>query len=385
MFDNKIIIFGSDHHNTLGIIRSLGEKGIKPYAIIFSNSNNSFVLKSKYIKRGWLRKSPIECLDCFTFFKGDKSKAIIICSCDSAVAILDKYYYNFKDNFYLPLCKEHGRVVELMNKDKITELAVQYNISVPKSWKIINKKIQQDIDFPCITKSLTSLHGDKSDIVICNSRKELENVIISEKHCKDFLVQQYIKKDKEISILGAVLFDRKTVVFSGCIDKLREGGIGSSSFAVMIDNGFIGEEKEKLERLLLFTGYTGLFSAEYLYKEGKFYFLEVNFRNDGNGYVPTCAGLNLPYIWCESCVNGKFLNIKEDILKYPCYFMVEISDFINAINGKITLKRWWIDRCKTDCFLLYNKEDKSPFYRELRSMITYQFSKLKKKLHKWNH
>ena len=43
-------------------------------------------------------------------------------------------------------------------------------------------------------------------------------------------------------------------------------------------------------------GYSGLFSVEFLLSNsGEAYFLEVNLRNDGNGYLPTYGGVNLPY------------------------------------------------------------------------------------------
>ena len=42
---NKIIVFGGNHHNTLGVIRSLGEAGITPI-LILHGTNHSFVLGS---------------------------------------------------------------------------------------------------------------------------------------------------------------------------------------------------------------------------------------------------------------------------------------------------------------------------------------------------
>ena len=52
----SILIIGSDHHNTLGVLESLGEKGVKPDVIVTtrSHTDNSFVLKSKYVARGYI-------------------------------------------------------------------------------------------------------------------------------------------------------------------------------------------------------------------------------------------------------------------------------------------------------------------------------------------
>ena len=49
---NKAIVIGSDHYNTLGVIRSLGEKGIPVYLILITQ-NEGFVDKSKYVAQSW--------------------------------------------------------------------------------------------------------------------------------------------------------------------------------------------------------------------------------------------------------------------------------------------------------------------------------------------
>ncbi len=46
--DRKFIVFCVEHYNPLGIIRSLGEKGIYPIVIIL-NDNVKIASKSRYI------------------------------------------------------------------------------------------------------------------------------------------------------------------------------------------------------------------------------------------------------------------------------------------------------------------------------------------------
>ena len=46
--NNKVLIIGADHHNTLGLVESLGQRGIKSYVLIVAEVKKSFVLKSKY-------------------------------------------------------------------------------------------------------------------------------------------------------------------------------------------------------------------------------------------------------------------------------------------------------------------------------------------------
>ena len=56
--NNKVLVIGADHHNTLGIIESLGLKGIYSYVIIVADIKSSFVLKSKYVAKGWICRTP---------------------------------------------------------------------------------------------------------------------------------------------------------------------------------------------------------------------------------------------------------------------------------------------------------------------------------------
>lgn len=48
---HKFVIFGSDHYNTLGAVRSLGEVGIRPDVILHPHyrPNPIFTTNSKYI------------------------------------------------------------------------------------------------------------------------------------------------------------------------------------------------------------------------------------------------------------------------------------------------------------------------------------------------
>ena len=45
----KVIVIGINHHNTLGVVRSLGYKGLKSHVIIMCRQKNPYVCYSKYI------------------------------------------------------------------------------------------------------------------------------------------------------------------------------------------------------------------------------------------------------------------------------------------------------------------------------------------------
>lgn len=370
MINFSVFVLGGDHYNTYGIVRSLGEKGIKTIvAIIGATEKDSFVLRSKYIvEKGAFIKAD----DSISFLlskASHSSKNIVICCSDAAEELVLSHYEELKDLFILPVCSSIEDQKAYMSKSVITKLAEDKGIEVPRTWKAFNRQIPNDIIFPCITKPETSTSGSKSDIVKCCNRNELESVIYDEHRCANYTIQQFIDYEKEISILGAVLHDG-TVVFSGCIDKIRTCMIGTSSFARMVDNNIIGDNKSKLEELIKRTSYRGLFSAEYLLKDARLYFLEINFRNDGNTYVATASGQNLPYIYVQSCLTNKVLFKSNTELKFPTYFMLDIEDFFAFVfHRKGNVFEWSKNLKQADCCLVYNSLDTKPFLKKARTFI----------------
>ena len=378
MVNREVYIIGGDHYNTLGVVRSLGEKGILSHVLIQGGSNKSFVLKSKYVKEGLVCEDDKGLLCQLLRVTWDE-KPVLFCCSDRALEFVVSHYEELVGLYILPVCKNYRLTVSLLEKSFITEYASHHGVSVPLSWTAKNREIPEGIVYPVITKSLTSLGGSKSDMVVCNNKDELVTVF-NDHHCLDYQIQQYIDYEKEISILGCVTPDGQ-VVFSGCIDKLRTCMIGTSSFAVMVDNSLLGKEIEPLERMLKASGYTGLFSAEYLLKDGKYFFLEVNFRNDGNTYVATSAGINLPYIWYSSCCG---CNVEMSKGNFPCYFMLDIEDFMARRKNGVLFCQWNKDRKRVNAFLVFNKKDPKPFKRKVflyaKERISAYYNGIKRRL-----
>lgn len=87
---NKVLVIGADHHNTLGIVESLGQKGLNSYVLIVGENINSFVLKSRYVIEGWVCSSPEQVVDeMLKHFSDTKNKAIVYSSYDNVSSVLD--------------------------------------------------------------------------------------------------------------------------------------------------------------------------------------------------------------------------------------------------------------------------------------------------------
>ena len=360
-----VVIIGNDHYNTYGVVRSLGEEGINSDVILLnSKKKESYVLRSRFVNSGYACFSYDEVISILEGYNG--SKGLIICCSDEAEVFVVNHYSVLSKHFVLPVCENPNRTIQLMNKEAIGELAHNYGISIPTTWHVINRQIPEGVEYPCITKPITSTSGHKSDIVVCRNENELRNVVEDEVRCSDYVVQQYIEFEREVSILGVVLTNGE-VILSGCIDKLRTCMIGTTSFGVMVDNSILGDNVPKLMDMMKGTGYRGLFSAEFIVKDGVYYFLEVNFRNDGNTYVATASGLNLPFLYVSSFCEQRVL-LKEK-LNYPCFFMLVIEDLIALRINHVSFSRWRSDLRRANTCLVYNKQDVRPFMKKARNTV----------------
>lgn len=354
----NIIVFGGNHHNTLGVIRSLGKKGIFPELLLHSTlpedkCNN---LKSRYLKK-WIKVNT--CDDGIDFLLKNKKpdeKSIIICSSDGAASAVDRHYKELVDYYIFPNCGQQGRLTELMDKETMSKIALESGLEVPTTITIEDKKIPDGTPYPCITKPLLSIEGSKDDIRICHNKKELSNVLLNSS-CSRFQVQKFIDKDFEYQLIGIVVGGK--VIIPGRSRIITQ--------PVYTNTGYLHYEHldgtepiKECERFLQKANYSGLFSMEFLRgKDGHNYFMEINFRNDGNSISVTESGINLHYIWYAFNAGLDWdSELAKDIQEL--YVMPEFTELSLWYQGKIGLIRFIREMKQANTFMDYAKDDEAP-------------------------
>lgn len=379
---NRIIVFGGNHHNTLGVIRSLGEVGCKPI-LILHGASNSFVSKSKYIDKTHYvtdEKGGIALL--LEQYTRENVKPIIICCSDGASSCLDENYDKLAPYFIFPNAEEKGRITKLMNKERMRLLAEENNLRTPRTWTISKgKPIPTSISFPCIIKPLVSIEGSKSDIHVCKDIHEL-NQAISSTHSPHIQIQEFIDKDYEYQLIGCRIKNenKDRIIIPGISKIIRASSVSNTGFLKY--SPLQGKEEKELDNVNSFiraTQYIGLFSVEFIVdKNGNSYFMEINFRNDGNAYAVTGSGCNLPLIWCKGML-GESIDEEPTVIKERLVIPELIDFFQSVLTHKISLIQWAKDIIKSDIYLLYNKKDTKPFYDELKSYFQRGIRKIKRK------
>lgn len=130
---NLAIIIGSDHHNTLGLIRSLGVNGVNPFLILVNPQGvNNYCAKSKYLEGVKIVRDDEEALAFLNdSFDGELHKPVIFPSSDGAEFLIDTHRDELAGKYILSgINEKQGAVAELMNKSSQANWAKSIGIKI---------------------------------------------------------------------------------------------------------------------------------------------------------------------------------------------------------------------------------------------------------------
>lgn len=363
----KTIVIGRDHHNTLGVVNSLARKGVLSYTIVLDHGiRHSYVAESKYVQKGWICPSEDKVVDCLlsNLKSEDGQKSVVISTSDDAATILDKNYDALSPYFCMPGCGKQGVLTPQMSKQAMASIATSVGLNVPKTILVENNVLNyEDVEYPCITKAISSIEGGKSDIKICSKEEELRDFLENQHHCAKIQVQKFVNKAFEFQFLGCSLNGGDIIFIPGRTHIDRPKGYDNTYYLEFMpaDCSF----EKTLDACMAFikkTKYSGTFSVEFLRdKDGKDYFLEMNFRNDGNAICATTAGANLPYIWYLYHTGGDYLSEIENSSISKVSMMPEIYCFNRMIVGEMSWSEYWTKVKTATCLTTRFKDDLRPF------------------------
>lgn len=356
---NKVIVFGGSHHNTLGLIRSLGEKGLPVICLLHTHNKRDAGLRfSKYITTLHCVRTPEEGVELLrTTYWNEPEKPILLFASDPAVVAVDACYDEFKTKFFF--FHAQGKVSHYMNKLNTFPLAEAAGLRVIKTWPHrAGTPLPEGITYPCLIKGNNSTTSSKEDSCICKTESELTTRL---RDGVDYLIQEYIEKEYELLLLGLARNQGKDIFIPSIVHKIRDDICRQSGYIQMdrVDD-HPSLKIDSIQKLIQSIGYEGIFSIEFLYRDGDYYFLEVNLRNDGCGYFYTSAGVNYPWLWVKSC-RGEDLTADLATIKPKIpYTLISFDDIKNLLEGKVSFFRWLHDLLTADAFFVFNLKDPLP-------------------------
>ena len=367
----KFIILGSYTGNTLGQVRSLGEKGIKPIAVLV-NKNTFRIDKSKYIGELYNVKSIDEGLNLIIKrFGNEPNKPFLFTDRDDVMGLIDSRYNELIEKFYIWNAGGQGQLNKYLNKSEQIKLAEECGFNVPKTEMIKIEELHHSLQYPIFTKATDSLNEWwKGCASKCNNDEELK-AFCKKLEVNNLVLQEYIDKEDETPIEGISINGGAKIVLFGLTKNYRMTADSFGTFRHL--ETFDDKQTETcIQKFIQRVNYTGAFEVELIIdKQGKAYFLEVNFRIAQQNYGYTVFGANIPYIYALSVLKGDIA--KEEICytnKRPFRMMYEFEDLkLSVLSKKISLWQWIKDVKITDVFLFYNKKDKAPFYHTIWEKI----------------
>lgn len=356
---NKAIVLGSKSVNSTGLIRSLGRGGINvTFASTYSKVESKYT--SDYLK---LPKSKEKWINILTeYAKKQNDRIAVFPSDDEAAFWLDDNYNSLKEYFIVP--NANGKMRYIADKEAMSSLAKEAGLNVPKFKKISLNDYIENIEYPIILKPYAGFAGDKGDICICRNDEDYihaKNQLI-DKGYQEVLLQQLIEaqNQEEVGLMG-ISFSSECII-PGVIHKIRSYpiGRGSTSFAKFVpqldDINFL-----KIKKFIAMTEYQGIFDIEMIKAYGKYWFIEINYRNGQYGYTPTAAGYNLPVNWLYGMKNEKIEKYKSF---QEIYYINERDDYRHVKEGYIGRMEWLKQFRSAKAYGMYCPGDQRPFVRQ---------------------
>ncbi len=374
-----VIIIGGNHHNTLGVIRALGNKVAKDKIhLILHGDKRSPITRTKYLQNNnihYIKDCAQITAVILNIVNVIATKPVVICCGDMYISAIDQNFDKLNDYCTLPNANgKAGRINYFLCKEQQSEAAASAGLKSPDHFIIDTKDILLSPCLPCIIKPENSTKGGKSDIEICRTLDEISQYIQCHDGTNRVIVEKFIDKQYEFQLIGCSL--KNDIIIPGYTHIIRQPKTTNTGYLQYnpIHDGFISAALlNKVKTFIRHIGYQGLFSVEFLRdKQGIDYFLEINMRNDGNAFCVTCAGVNLPYIWYKYADKKEYVITEPIQFEKPVLWMPEAD----ARNIKsVGLLRWLNQWKNADGHGIANLIDPFP-------IIYYVLSKFKARIFK---
>lgn len=374
-FDRDVLVIGGDHYNALGVIRSLGELGIKPYYIMISNEKICPTASSKYIKKVFRFDENDEkgVLEFLTEKFYTKKKAFIIPTGDPIEVFLDSNLNKLKEKYIIPnINSKQGEIIKHMDKMYQKELCEKNNINYAKSFYIELDNYMKYIDilpYKVIIKPDVSAEGSKTDILIEEGKENIMKGLqkFKEKKYKRVMVQEFLNYDMEYGLMGISFGNTVIIPGINSNDYIYPFKRGNTSYSEMFPISDFDFNIDNIIELVKSLNYIGLFEIEIFRVKDKIYFSEMNFRNSANLYAYSGNNINYIYIYLLLCLNLDISHQKATVDKHY-YFCVEPLHLKNVKEGVISFGKCLV-HIKNSTKLIFNKKDIKPFIIKIFHVI----------------
>ena len=383
----------SAHTIALGVVQSLGPKGIPLYLVSFDKKDMAY--ESKYVRECFYLPHPERNSNDFVngLIKiGEKiGKAVIFPGDDHTLVLISKNLDVLKAGFILPT-PDWSIIEKIINKDITYSIAESLGIPIPKTL-LLDNSLNMSSDhlrkfkFPCLIKpvqSHTYYEVFRKKMTVVNNLDELE---VKFNECKkkniNVTVQEIIVGDICRGLNFNSLFFNGKIMQGFTAYKIRMTDDGYGIPVVVRGRKMIDELWEYSEKLLNKIGYEGYSCIEYKFDEsdGLYKLLEVNGRYNRSSLLSVKSGINFPWIEYNYLINSKDFAHKG--YRKNIYYIDEFKDIqVNIkklLNGKQNLFSFLKPYFTTHVFAIFSIKDTNPFFKHILDGLIMMFSANKSK------
>ena len=363
ILSHKFIIIGSDHSNTLGQIRCLGEKGIRPIVVI-TEQNPYLIIRSKYLGElhqvGSIAEAPRYVAE---HWGNEPVRPFLYTDRDDFMCAIDDCFDLLDGRFYFWNAGKKGRIRKLINKEEQMAIAAECGLNVIPTERVKRGELPTTLDYPVFTKATNSLNPFwKANVFVCHSKEEL---LEAYRHMgiDEVLLQMYIRKKDETPIEGISIAGGREVKLLIKKTSFRYESNGFGLFSQLLPYNDDALE-QKVKAFIQKAHYTGIFEVEFIVDEnGNSYFLEVNFRNTMFNHACANCGVNVPWLFAKWTLDNHIDTMDAVYCGKSPYVMYEFDDLkTSVIHGSLGFFKWLRDFKRTSSFLYLDKHDMSPFW-----------------------
>lgn len=368
-FRPRVVIWGADNYNTLGVLRSLSVADINVEFVCLGKKHGVTTASkycNKYIITRTVEKSIQYMVDNYPIEENPAQRAVLIPGGDSASIGIAENFEILNKRFHLMCTTDPKVLIEVTNKNEMGRVAKQAGFLVPEAQEYSPGDTDVIVPFPAILKPIYVEGYTEFKTKILCTLEELNTFSKLLNTNNRYLLQQFIEKSHDIVIYGVRLPDGE-LKLAGCHTLERWSDDGGGSYGHLSPDIPEYLNPEALLKFFDIIDYHGEFSAEYGYRGGKAYFYEVNLRNDGFCHLAFQAGANLPLLWVQACL-GLPQTAPYKITK-SIVGINEIYDVINVWRHNISWKRYKSDKAEAEAFHFYDPQDLKPYKNMHRRMI----------------
>lgn len=370
LLSHKFIIIGSDHSNTLGQIRCLGEHGIRPIVVI-TEQEPFIITKSRYLGELHQVSSIAEAPRYVAEHWGNEPvKPFLYTDRDDFMCAIDDCYDLLVGKFFFWNAGEKGRIRKLINKEEQMALAAECGLNVIPTELVRRGQLPRQLQYPIFTKASNSLNPYwKANCFVCHDEQELLDAY-QHMGIDEVLLQKYIHKKDETPIEGISIDGGREVALLVKKSSFRFANNGFGVYSQITPFDDAGLERQ-VTQFMRAARYTGIFELELIVDaSGTAYFMEVNFRNTMFNHACADYGANLPWLFAKWTVQGHIDKSDVQLRPLPLTVMYEIEDLKESVaHGNTSLWQWLADFRRADSYLYIDNRDMGPFWALLRRKL----------------